>query len=243
MPSPRFATTRWSVVLAAGGPATPAAREALATLCRGYWYPLYAYARRRGQAPQDAEDLVQGFFARLLAKEGALAGASPERGRFRAYLLRAFKNHLLNEAQASAALKRGGGTTSASLSEPGERRLGADPGHERTPERLFERDWALSLLNLALERVRESYVGRGRGELFEGLADLLQPGSDPDSYAERAERLGMREGALKVAVHRLRARYRRALVEAVAHTLAADVAGEAREEAVQVELRQLLAAL
>jgi RNA polymerase sigma factor (sigma-70 family) len=241
--SPRFATTRWSVVLAAGGARTPEAREALEVLCRAYWYPLYAYARRKGHDAGDAEDAVQEFFSQLLASDG-LSGADPDRGRFRAYLLGCFKHHLIDENRARSALKRGGGQRVLSLDVDrgeNERRLSQSVGHEITPERLYERDWALSLLEQALGSVRRSYEARGRSELFHALKDLLLPGTDLSSYAQRAEGLGMRVGAVKVAIHRLRARYRDALVEAVVHTV--PLHGSSLEDSVQVELQRLLEAL
>lgn len=241
MPSPRFATTRWSLILTAGGAKTPEAEAALEALCRGYWYPLYAFARRKGRGPEAAEDSVQGFFGRLLEKE-TLGGADPERGRFRSFLLTSFQRHMINEAAEAGAQKRGGGARLVSLEGVGEGEAWFSEaiGHEETPERLFERDWALSVLDEALTKVRASYEARGRVELFEALKDVLLPASDLSNHAERAELLGMRPGAVKVAVHRLRARYRDALVEAVAHTLPAD---ENLDAAVQGELEQLLSAL
>ncbi|MBL4844577.1 MAG: sigma-70 family RNA polymerase sigma factor [Planctomycetes bacterium] len=245
-PSPRFATTRWSVVLTAGGAQTPAAREALETLCRSYWFPLYAFARRKGRTAEAAEDSVQEFFGRLLAKEGLGAGlgaADPERGRFRSFLLSSFQNHLINEAAEASAQKRGGGRKILSLSgspEDAEARLEHAISHEETPERLFDRDWALSLLEKALKSVRQAYEDRGRGELFEVLKDVLLPATDLSNHAERGEALGMRPGAVKVAVHRLRARYREALLAAVADTVPDE---PDLDERVQGELERLLAAL
>lgn len=242
MPSPRFATTRWSLVLTAGGAKTPESEAALESLCRTYWFPLYAFARRKGREPEAAEDSVQEFFSRLLAKD-SLGAADPERGRFRSFLLTAFDRHMINEAAEARALKRGGGARLVSLEAVGGAEARLQDGamsHEETPERLFERDWALSLLDEALARVRASYEARGRGELFCELKEVLLPATDLSNHAERAERLGMRPGAVKVAVHRLRTRYRDALLEAVAHTLPA---GEDLQERIQSELERLTNAL
>jgi len=233
----RFPTTRWSVVLAAGGAGTPDARAALEELCQAYWYPLYALARRRGRPSPEAEDAVQGFFARLLARD-AFERADPDKGRFRSYLRAAFCNHLKGLAARESAAKRGGGASVVSLDvRDAERRVGLEPAHERSPEHAFERDWALSILHGALETVRAGYAGRGQAALFEALEAHLVPGAAPASQAELARALAMREGAVRVAIHRLRRRFRDALVDAVAQTI------EDRPEALEEELQALLAAL
>ena len=229
-------------MLTAGGAQTPESEAALESLCQTYWFPLYAFARRKGRGPEAAEDSVQEFFRRLLAQD-SLGAADPERGRFRSFLLTAFQRHMINEAAAAQALKRGGGARLVSLEVAGgaEARLDdAAMSHQETPERLFERDWALSLLEEALAKVRASYEARGRGELFAALKDVLLPATDLSNHAERAELLGMRPGAVKVAVHRLRTRYRDALLEAVAHTLPE---GQDPEHQIQEELERLLSAL
>ena len=211
-----FATTRWSVVVAAGGPAGTDARAALETLCRTYWYPLYAYARRRGVARHDAEDLVQGFFG-LLLERGAVAAADPQRGRFRAFLLTAFQRCAADQYARRTAQKRGGGVKTLSLDfDDGESRFATEPTHELTPEREFERRFALALLARALDRVA--------AERLED-ADLLPfVGGRGDSrpYADIAAARGTSEGAVKVAVHRLRARYRECLRAEVRETVAED---------------------
>jgi RNA polymerase sigma-70 factor (ECF subfamily) len=212
----RFATTRWSIVVAAGGPTGPDARAALETLCGTYWYPLYAYARRRGQKRAEAEDLVQGFFAELLDR-GSVASADPQRGRFRAFLLTAFQRFAVNEHERGAALKRGGGARTLSIDfDDGESRFASEPSHDLTPEREFERRFALALLARVVEFVRAE-----RAE----DADLLPyvgGSGDVRPYAEIAARRGTSEGAVKVAVHRLRARYRERLRAEIRETVAED---------------------
>lgn len=215
-----FVTTRWSVVLAAGRGSSPEARAALETLCGAYWYPLYGFARRSGHDAHDAQDAVQGFLARLLEKD-AFAAADPERGRFRSFLLASFRNFLRNEAERAAALKRGGGRVQLSLTpaDPDSRFDTREPVHGATPERLFERDWSLAVLEQVLVRLRQRYAARGNEALFDAIKDTLT-GHEKPEYLERAAALGMTEGALKVAVHRLRGRYRDALRDEIGQTLA-----------------------
>lgn len=232
--SPRFATTRWSLVLAAGETTTDAARAALDELCRAYWYPLYAAARRGGRSPEQAEDLVQGFFTRLLDKH-ALAAATPERGRFRSFLRASFEHYASNERAREHAQKRGGDRLHLSLyGEEGERRYALEPADAATPERAFERDWALELLDRALRRVRADYVERGQEPVFEALKGALTaPGGHAPSAAAG---LGLSPGAARVAAHRLRERYRRALRAELADTVGDDADADD-------ELRALFAAL
>ena len=236
-PRSSFATTRWSVVLAAAHGDPPAARAALATLCERYWYPLYAYVRRRGHPPADAEDLVQGFFARLLEKRD-LGGADPARGSFRAYLLGAVRHHVANVAAAEGAWKRGGRAAVLSLDlAAAEGRYGLEPADGRTPERLFEAEWARTLLDRVLGRLAAEHAARGKQELFARLQGELAGGEEgAGDRAALARELGLSPGALKVAIHRLRRRYRELLRREVAETLA-DPAGA------EDELRALLAAL
>ncbi len=229
-----FATTHWSLVVAAQG-ASPAAREALAELCRLYWYPLYAYVRRRGHSDDEAQDLTQEFFARLLERND-LARLDPARGRFRAFLLAACRHFLANQRDHAHALKRGGGLRPLSLDlADSERRYASEPSHEQTPERLFERRWALTLLDCVLQRLRQHYETAGQLLLFERLKGSLT-GAATDTYAESAAVLGMTEGAVKVAAHRLRQRYRDLLREEIARTVADP--GE-----VDDEIRELFGAL
>ena len=231
-----FVTTHWSVVLDARRADTGRARDALARLCQTYWHPLYAYVRRVGHSPHDAQDLTQEFFARLLAKN-SLAGADESRGRFRSFLLASLKHFLANEWDKARAQKRGGGHTpipiDAALAETS---CHFEPADTTTAEKIFERRWALTLLDVVLRRLREEYLTTGREELFEQLKPTLTEASRTVRYAEIASRLGTSEGAVKVAVHRLRHRYRELLRAEIADTVASP--GE-----VDDELRNLFAAL
>ena len=232
----RFATTRWSVVAAAGGTAGgEGVGEALETLCRTYWYPLYAYVRRSGRDTDAAADLVQGFFASLLERH-AVGAADRQRGRFRAFMLASMDHYIANEWRKAAAQKRGGGRVMAGLDfADGERRYGLEPAHEMTPDRIYEKRWALTLIEAAMGRLRAEYESRGRGAMYEALAELIG-GAGDDGYAAVGARLGMTEGAVKVAVHRMRKRCRQLLREEVAQT----VAGEAE---IDEELRHLFGAV
>ena len=232
-----FSTTRWSLVLEAGAPAGLPGKEALATLCKLYWYPLYAYVRRRGHTADQAEDLTQGFFARLLEKN-VVGDADPHRGRFRSYLLGAMKQFLSNERERSQAQKRGGGRASVSLSgaEDAERRYSHEPSHDSSPERLFDRQWALTVLDLAMAELRAEFGRRGKERLFERLKGCLA-GEDPDlTYRQIAGELGMTEGAVGVAVHRMRRQYREALRQQIAQTVQSPAE-------IDDEIRQLFAAV
>ena len=221
-----FRTTRWSVVLGAGR----ASGTALTDLCAAYWYPLYAYARRKGHAPDAAEDLTQGFFAELLEKNWVVA-ADREKGRFRAFLLTAFKRHIGHEREKAAALKRGGGRTRLSLDfEDGERRYSREPAHDLTPERIFDRRWALTLLGRVLDGLAADMEAEGKTSLFEALRPHLTGEPAEETYREIARRLGLSEGGLKTAAHRLRARYRERLRGEISDTVSdpADVQDEIR---------------
>ena len=214
-----FETTCWSLVLAAVGRATPRADEALAALCALYWYPLYAFIRRRGHDPDRAADLTQGFFARLLEKE-FLRSVDPSRGRFRAFLLAACKNFLANEHDRETAQKRGGGRNLVSIDlRDAEGRYLAEPAHDLTPERLFERRWALTLLDQSLDQLgRESRL-TGKAALYERLRSNLTGAEGSSSHAEIGANLGMTEGAVKKAAQRFRQRYREILRERIAGTI------------------------
>ena len=204
---PSFATTRWSRVVAAGRDDSVEAHAALAELCEAYWYPLYTLLRRRGHDAQDALDLTQGFFARLLEKRD-LGGADAERGRFRAYLSGALLNYVRNARREERAAKRGGDAQVLSLDlEDAEGRYRLEAADTRTPERAYDRAWALVLIDRALAALGESYRASGKGELFDALRSTLT-GDATRPYAELAAELGLKEGALKVAVHRLRKRFR-----------------------------------
>lgn len=231
----RFQTTRWSVVRIAGGRGTPEASEALAALFEAYWYPLYAHARRGGLGIEQAQDSTQAFFVRLLEK-GDLAAADRTRGRFRSFLLASFQHFLCNWRDHERALRRGGGRPVLSLDfAAGESRFGLEPSHESTAERAFDRQWALTLLERALDRLRSEYQRAGKGDLFDHLRPALA-GDRAVPYADLAGRLGMTEGAVKVAVHRLRGRCRELVREEISHTVTSP-------EEVDRELRDLFAAL
>jgi RNA polymerase sigma factor (sigma-70 family) len=223
-----FATTRWSLVVAARDRAVPDAQQALAELCQLYWYPLYAYIRRHGHAHEQAQDLTQEFFARLLEKDG-LAAVDPSKGRFRSYLLVACQHFLSNQRDHDQAQKRGGGRQTLSIDfQDAEGRYAHEPAHDETPERLFERRWAVALLEQVLARLRREYEAAGKGQLFERLKARLIGDADRVPHAQAAADLGMSEGAVKVSVHRLRQRYRELLHEEIAQTL--DDAGQVEEE-------------
>ncbi len=216
----RFDTTRWSLVADATGPASSAARAALEELCEAYWYPMYAYLRRRGRTPDDAQDLVQGFFATLLEKDW-LSQADRARGRFRAWLLTALKHFVSNEGQKARAQKRGGGRLFHSLDfDAGERRYGGEATTEATAESIYERSFALALLIRVLADVEQRYRAQGveKAERYETLRPYLLLEEAP-SYRETGKVLGLSETAVKVAVHRLRARFREALRREIAETL------------------------
>ncbi len=232
-----FTATHWSIVLAAAGTDSPVAHEALARLCRDYWRPLYAYVRRRGCNPHEAEDLTQEFFARLLEKDW-LKQVQPEKGRFRSFLLAALNHFLSNEWDKQRRLKRGGGVTLVSLDETGdeERRLHEEPADRLTPERAFERRWALTLLERALQSLEKDWAAKGRSGEFAALQGFLSAMPEGDAYAQAATQLGQTEGAVRVAVHRLRKRMGEHLRREIAQTVTSDAEVEA-------ELRELFAAL
>jgi RNA polymerase sigma factor (sigma-70 family) len=215
----QFTTTHWSVVLAAGQTGSPQASAALEQLCRVYWYPLYAYARRQGNTPQDAEDLTQEFFTRFLESH-ALRAVSPQRGRFRSLLLASLNHFLTNEWKKAATLKRGGGISFLSLDQAAaEDRYRLEPVNDLTPENIFERRWALTLLDQVLTRLRDECAADGKAQLFDRLRGFLSNTSDPGSYAEVAAQLGTSEAAARQAVRRLRQRYRELMRAEIAQTV------------------------
>ena len=237
-PAPRdyFVTTRWTMVLSAGRRSSPQSDRALADLCQTYWYPLYAYVRRQGHSMEDAEDLTQAFFARFLEKN-YLEGLSSERGRFRAFLLASLKHFLANEWDKATRQKRGGGARHLSLDwQSAGERYHFDPPDHASPDRLFDREWALALLERVIRRLRDECVADGKENLFEQAKGYLMVGQAAIPYAQAALELGMDEGAVRVAVHRLRRRYRQILRDEIAQTLS-DPGG------VDEELRSLQAAL
>ena len=212
-----FTATRWTVVLTAGRGQSPQADRALEELCRVYWYPLYAYVRRRGYASHEAEDLTQEFFARLLAKN-YLADVARDRGKFRSFLLASLKHFLANEWDRARAKKRGGDHTIISLDA--ETRYRLEPLDELSADKALDRQWAITLLDQVLARLRAEYAAAGKNDVFDQLKASLTAGSDSIPYAAVAATLGTTEGAVKVAVHRLRRRYRKLLREEIAHTVA-----------------------
>jgi RNA polymerase sigma factor (sigma-70 family) len=231
-----FATTHWSVVLAAGHSSVPGAQEALETLCRTYWYPLYVYVRGQGQSPHDAQDLTQEFFARLLEKK-YLRLADPDRGKFRAFLLKSLKHFLVNEWEKARTQKRGGGQCAIPLdADIAESRYTAEPVQALTLDQVYEKRWAVTLIEAVLARLRENYEADGRLPVFETLKGFIWGDQSMLSYAEVAPQLGLTEGAVKVAVHRLRGRYRELLRAEIAKTVATP--GEVDEE-----LQHLIAVL
>jgi RNA polymerase sigma-70 factor (ECF subfamily) len=231
-----FATTRWSLVVAASQSPSPQARAALEELCGNYWYAVYAFVRRRGKQVDDARDLTQEFFTRLLEKEH-LEAADRERGRFRTFLLTAVAHFLSNERERACAQKRGGGQAVLSLDfERGEERYRHEPADPWTAEKIFERRWALTLLDHSVTKLKQDYSAAGKGPLFDELKVFLTGESAAPAYEDSAARLGTSSGAVKVAVHRLRQKYREALREEIAQTVAA-------EEDIDSELHVLLSAL
>ena len=230
--SPRtFATTHWSVVLVAGHKSSPDADAALATLCETYWFPLYAYVRRRGHNVNEAQDLTQEFFARVLEKD-YVAAADPQRGRFRAFLLTAFKHFLSKERDKARAQKRGSGRAPLSLDfAAGESRYAAGPAVTLTPDQLYDRQWTIALLDRVMRRLEEEMRKSGKADWFERLKEFIAGGGTEDAtYAKTAESLGTTEAAAKMATHRMRKRYRELLRHEIAETVehVADIEDEIR---------------
>ena len=234
-PEPLFVTTHWSVVLAAGHGDTTRAADALAHLCQAYWYPLYAYARRLGSSPHEAQDLTQEFFARLL-KGNWVAQADQQRGRFRSFLLTAMKHFIANEWNKAQTHKRGGGQPILSLNDDSaEHRYRLEPAEQATPESLFERGWALTLLDGVLARLEEEYRREGKQAWMEAMRPALTSDRGALDYAEMAAKLDVTETAARVAVHRLRQRYRQLIRVEVASTVATP-------EEVEAEMHHLFVA-
>ncbi len=215
----RFTTTHWSVVLAAQRDSTPHAREALTQLCERYWHPLYAYLRRSGHSADEAQDLTQGFFARIFEKR-TFREADPERGRFRSFLLASLKNFVANERERARANKRGGSAPPLSFEfDTAEEQYRIDPPSDETPDKVFDKRWALTLLQNVLERLRTELSRSDKDHVFEQLKSCLTGERPGVGYAEVGARLGMSEGAVKVAVHRLRRRFRDLLLEEISQTV------------------------
>ncbi|HWQ91563.1 MAG TPA: sigma factor-like helix-turn-helix DNA-binding protein [Clostridia bacterium] len=218
-PADIFATTHWTVVLAAGKGSPPEAARALESLCQIYWYPLYAYVRRQGYSKEDAEDLTQGFFARFLARN-YLEDVRSDKGRFRAFLLASLKHYLANEFHRSHRLKRGGGLAPLSLDwRDAEARYGVEPADAASPDKLYDRAWALLLLERVIAALGEESASQGKTALFAALKPFLMVDQDGVPYSQIATQLQLNEGAVRVAVHRLRRRYRALLRKEIAQTL------------------------
>lgn len=216
----RFGQTQWSQVLRAADPAAEGYGPALQELCQAYWYPLYAFVRRSGHSPQDAEDLTQAFFARLLDKN-FLAAADPNKGRFRSFLLVALKRFLANEWERQHAMKRGGFATVVAIDqEHAETLYGGDLAHHEQPDALLEKQWAITLIGQVMGRLQAEYADSGRGELFGFLRSSLTRDDAAMGYAEIAQRLGTSTAAIKMAAMRLRERYQALLREEIARTVA-----------------------
>ncbi|HYG35252.1 MAG TPA: sigma-70 family RNA polymerase sigma factor [Clostridia bacterium] len=231
-----FALTHWSVVLATGSRDSSHARKALDQLCHTYWHPIYSYIRRQGHSPHDAQDLTQEFFARLLEKE-QFSAVDPAKGRFRSFLLASLKHFLANEWDKAKAQKRGGGQPLISIDEQSaEDSYAVEPVENLTPDKIFDRRWALTLLQRVLDRLRSEYERDDKGELIEALKGTLTGDRQSVGYAEIAARLKSSEGAIKVAVYRLRQRYRDLLREEIAHTVASP-------QEIEDEIRALFAVL
>jgi RNA polymerase sigma factor (sigma-70 family) len=231
-----FMTTRWTLVVAAKRRHDPAGSDAFARLCERYYDPLYGYLRRRGQTPEDAQDLLQGFIARLLEKD-VLRHADPARGKFRAFLLTALKHYAANEHVRATAAKRGGGEPVLSFDrETAEGRYRHEPRDDLTPERLYERRWAVAVLERALDSLRIECRANGREAFFDAVHGSLTGDGDTGPYRQIADRFGMTQSAVGVSVHRLRLRYRDLVRAEVAETVES-------EPAVDDELRHLLSAL
>jgi RNA polymerase sigma factor (sigma-70 family) len=230
-----FATTHWSVVLRAGESLQPESQGALEQLCNDYWYPLYAYARRIGQSPPDAQDSAQAFFARLLERK-LLKKVKREGGRFRSFLITSFKHFLADEWDKTMAQKRGGGTTSFSIDEAiAEKQYALEPADPLSPDQIFERRWAVTILDRAMAKLEIEYRTTGKSQYYEALQSSLLGGNE-SSCAEIAKRLDTTEGAIKTATHRLRRAFRQQLRDTVSQTVT-------RPEEIEEEMKHLFEAL
>jgi RNA polymerase sigma-70 factor (ECF subfamily) len=228
-----FAATQWTRVFLAREGKSTEARKALGDLCQAYWYPLYAFIRRCGYTREDAQDLAQEFFARLLTRNW-LAQVDESKGRFRSFLLAALKHFLANELDKARALKRGGAQRFISLDGvTAETRYQLEPAHSESPDKIFERRWAIQLLEKALVALQQELAKEGKGAVFDELKDCLAGSRESIPYAELAPRLGVTVGTLKVMVHRFRGRYRELLREEVSRTVA-------ESTQIESEMRHLL---
>lgn len=232
----RFATTHWSVVLQAGQPGAPGYQQALETLCRGYWFPLYVYLRRHGYDSHQAEDSTQAFFCRVLEKQ-VLRSADSKRGRFRSFLLATLKNFLADERDRARAQKRGGGRKLLSIDfNEAENQYALEPADRLSPEKLFDKSWALTVLERTMACLKTELAGKNKKELFDHLKIYLTAGKDSIPYRDTAAKLNMTEAAVRTAVHRLRRHYRKSLRDEIAQTVAT-------EDQIDEEIDDLFAAL
>lgn len=232
----QFALTHWSVVLAAGRSESTHAQAALEQLCANYWHPIYFYVRRQGHNPADAQDLTQEFFTRLLARND-LAAVDRSKGRFRSFLLASLKHFLANEWDKAKAQKRGGGQIPLSIdATTAETSYAVEPVERLSPDKLYERRWALALLQQVMSQLKSDYAREDKADVFSALKGTLTGERGTETYAQIARRLGTSEGAIKVAVHRLRRRYRELLRAEIAHTVS-------QPEEIDEEIRALFAAL
>ena len=235
-PQNYFATTHWTVVMAAGASDTTRARAALDELCQLYWYPLYAYVRRRGSSPEDAEDLTQEFFRTLLEKE-YLKAADRDKGRFRTFLLVALKRFLANDWDRASAQKRGGGLEHVSLdTSSAETQYQVEVANEASAERIYDRRWAFALLGKTMARLRAEFVSSGKQDEFEQIKECLTADRGSLDYGALSRRTGLSEGALRVGIHRLRKRFREIFREEVSQTVATPAE-------IHAEMQHLMAAL
>lgn len=235
-PGQWFATTHWSVVLAAGQGAGPEVEAALEKLCQTYWYPLYAYARRQGKNPHDAQDLTQGFFAHFLEKD-YFRLADREKGKFRSFLLTALKRYLVNEYDRSNTRKRGGGKLHIALdTATAEELYSFEAGAESNVDKLYDRNWALTVLEQARNRLKEEYAKEGKAERYEQLAQFLPGAKAEATYAQVAGRLGVAEGTIKSDMHRIKLRFGQLLRAEIAHTVSS-------ADQVDEEIRYLIEAI
>jgi len=233
---PRFATTHWSVVLAAGKSSSPEHEHALGKLCQTYWFPLYAYLRRRGYDTHQAEDYTQGFFADILEKHD-LRAADPERGKFRSFLLATLKHFLSDQRDRARAKKRAGSRKLLSLNfQEAESQYDLEPADQLSPEKLFEKSWALTVLDRTMANLRAESARRDKEDIFDHLKVYLTTDKDDIPYRDMAAELKMNEGSVRIAVHRLRKRYRQLLRDEIAQTVTT-------EDQIEEEIRQLFAAL
>ena len=234
----RFTTTHWSVVLAAGDSTAPTAQPALEHLCRAYWYPLYAFVRRRGYGPEDAQDLTQSFFARLLERD-YVKRADRERGKFRTFLLTALSHFLADEWDRAHRFKRGGARQFIAIdAATAEERYRLEPADPSDPAKLFERRWATTLLERALAELEREYQERGQGEMFNALRAFLLAEQGDATYMDAAPRVGMTAAAMKMAVSRMRGRCRELLRHEILQTAAGPVEAEEEYQALRAVLRQ-----